>query len=74
MSERPENEWQPEDPDPAAATEANPADVAEQGLPAEPDPEVASQRDLEQPLPTEAEPADVLEQRQAVPPEDLPEE
>jgi hypothetical protein len=73
MSERPAgDEWQPDDRDPDAGAEANPADVAEQRLTAAPEPD-AELEDLERPLPSEAEPVDVMEQRLPVPDQDEPE-
>ena len=74
MATQPGNEeWQPEDGldsgDPTI--EANPADVVEQRLTAEPDPG-AELADLDAAVPTDANPADVVEQRQSVPVEDEP--
>ena len=73
MTTQPGNEeWQPEDGLGAVdPTEANPADVAEQRLTAEPDPD-SDPADLDAPVPAEANPADVVEQRQPVPLEDEP--
>ena len=74
MATHPGNEeWQPEnglnEVDPIV--EANPADLAEQRLTAEPDHET-DPADLESAVPAEANPADVVEQRQSVPVEDEP--
>ena len=74
MTTRPGNEeWQPEDGLDAvdSITEADPADVTEQRLPAEPDHD-SDLADLEAPVPPEANPADVVEQRQPAPIEDEP--
>ena len=74
MTTRPSNEeWQPEDGLDAgdSTVEADPADVAEQRLPVEPDQDT-DLADLEAPVPAEANPTDVVEQRQPAPVEDEP--
>ena len=54
--------------DPPGDVEADPADVADQQLPADPELE-SDETGLADTLPDEADPADVADQRREVPPE-----
>jgi hypothetical protein len=68
MSERPARHTQSD----TRGWEADPADVADQELPAFPDPDPEMQEVLDEELPLDADPADVAEQRQVahLPPEE----
>jgi hypothetical protein len=60
----------PQEPDDPDVLEADPADVADQRLPADTSLADGGDETLDAEIPTEADPADVADQRREVPPEE----